>query len=39
MKSAMPRRRARHSAKTWLALTLAVLQGASELFALQRKQR
>ena len=39
MKSVVPLRRARHSAKTWLALTLAVLQGASELLALQRKQR
>lgn len=34
-----PKHRARRSAKTWLALTLAMLQGASELFALQRKQR
>ncbi|CAM8647655.1 hypothetical protein MCEMSEM22_01363 [Comamonadaceae bacterium] len=29
----------RRSAKTWLALTLAMLQGASEFLALQRKHR
>ncbi len=34
-----PRRRVRRSAKTWLALTFAVLQGASELLALHRKHR
>lgn len=30
---------ARRSAKAWLAITLAVLQGASEFLALQRKHR
>ncbi len=29
----------RRSARTWLALTLALLQGASEMLALQRTQR
>jgi hypothetical protein len=30
---------ARRNARVWLALTLALLQGASELLALQRKHR
>lgn len=30
---------ARRNARVWLALTLAVLQGASEFLALQRKHR
>jgi len=34
-----PKHRARRSAKTWLALTFAILQGASELLALHRKHR